>query len=423
MLDAIVVGAGLSGLVCARRLIDGGARVAVLEARDRVGGRLCGGRVGDMVVDFGGQWMTPGQPRLATLAAELGIAIARHDRTGHALVGDGGGLVAAFAQWRAMRRIEKLMRAERDDARRGELGARAGRSLADLLDREIHHPIARDRIRLHAELVFAADPANLSLLHYLRVMNATGGFRPQGRDEYRFVGGAHLLCERLAEQLGDRVHLGEPVTSIVQATSSITVNRHEAKRAVLAMPPPLVRRLSIDLPPTARAYVDAAFGGPVVKCFAAYARPSWRERGLSGESYHPRGAVRATVELVDPRGGPAVLLAFVVGSDAARWSSRSADDRRAEVLAAFAQLTDDTPLDHVEIDWGAEAWSAGCVPGLPPGALIDQAGAVADAGASWRQPHGRLHIAGTEAATCWPGYMEGAIEAGERAAREVLAAL
>src|SRR5690606_32187351 len=137
VLDAIVVGAGLSGLVCARRLVDGGARVVVLEARERVGGRLCGGRVGDTLVDLGGQWMTPGQPRLAALAAELGIAIGRHDRAGRALLDDEGGLVAAFAQWRAMRRIEKLMRAQRE---RPEVGALAGRSLADLLDREIHHP-------------------------------------------------------------------------------------------------------------------------------------------------------------------------------------------------------------------------------------------------------------------------------------------
>src|SRR5690606_38402780 len=175
------------------------------------------------------------------------------------------------------------------------------------------------------------------------------------------------------------------------------------------------RSLAIDLPPPARAHVDAAFGGPVVKCFAAYARPSWRDRGLSGESYHPRGAVRATVELLDASGGPAVLLAFVVGREAPRWPWRSPEDRRDGVLAAFARLTDDAPLDYLEVDWGAESWSAGCVPGLPPGAW--------SRGARWREPHGRLHIAGTEAATVWPGYMEGAIEAGERAASEVLAAL
>lgn len=416
MLDAIVVGAGLSGLVCARRLIDGGARVAVLEARDRVGGRLCGGRVGDMVVDFGGQWMTPGQPRLATLAAELGIAIARHDRTGHALVGDGGGLVAAFAQWRAMRRIERLVKrvalAGAKDLSAADAALDA-RSLADYLEHDIGNQIARERIGLHADLIFAADPASLSLLYYLQTMRATSGFRPASADEFRFRDGAQQLAERLGEQLGDRVHINEPVTAIEQTDHAITINSYTARRAVLAIPPPLVRRLAIDLPPAARAYVDAAATGRVVKCFAAYATPSWRERGLSGESYYPRGAVRATVEIVDPRGGPAVLLAFIVGAEATRWPSRAPDERKAEVLAAFARLTDEAPLDYCDVDWGADPWSAGCVPCLPPGALR--------AGATWREPISRLHVAGTESAVHWPGYMEGAIEAGERAAREVLA--
>ena len=91
MLDAIVVGAGLSGLVCARRLVEGGARIAVLEARNRVGGRLFTGRVGGAAVDLGGQWITPGQPRVAALAAELGVIAAKHERDGEALVEDGAG--------------------------------------------------------------------------------------------------------------------------------------------------------------------------------------------------------------------------------------------------------------------------------------------------------------------------------------------
>ncbi|HEY0483889.1 MAG TPA: FAD-dependent oxidoreductase, partial [Kofleriaceae bacterium] len=72
--DAIIVGAGLSGLVCARRLVDAGADAIVLEARQRVGGRLCSGRVGDAVVDLGGQWLSVDQPRLLALARSLGVA-------------------------------------------------------------------------------------------------------------------------------------------------------------------------------------------------------------------------------------------------------------------------------------------------------------------------------------------------------------
>lgn len=88
------------------------------------------------------------------------------------------------------------------------------------------------------------------------------------------------------------------------------------------------------------------------------------------------------------------------------------------MIATFVEQFGDaaaTPLDYAEVDWGADPWSAGCVAGLAPGALA--------AGAAWRVPHGRIHFAGTESAVAWPGYMEGAIEAGERAAHEVLAAL
>jgi monoamine oxidase len=416
VLDAIVVGAGLSGLICARRLAEAGARIAVIEARDRVGGRLHGGRVGGALVDLGGQWMTAGQARLAALASELGVALVRHDRSGRALPPDDGGLVAAVAQWRAMRRIEHLI-ARLD--RPGLAAELDRRSLADWLAREIRHPIARARIALHADLVFATDPTQLSLLYYLQTMRATSGFRPAGEAEHRFVGGAARLADRLAEALGDQVRLDAPVTAIDQAADAVVVttggaraHRHQARRVVLALPPWLVRDLAIELPPAARGDASAARCGHVVKCFAAYDRAYWRERGYSGESYYPRGAVRATVEIA---GEAPLLLAFVVGSEAARWSSRDRDERREKVLAALAPLCPEPPIDYLEVDWRTDRWSAGCVLGLPPGVLA--------AGARWGEPFGRVHVAGTESASEWPGYMEGAVEAGERAAREVLAAL
>jgi len=83
--DAIVVGAGLSGLVCARRLADAGARVIVVEARSRVGGRLWSGQLGDAVVDLGGQWMSVGQPRLLALSTALGVASVPQPRVGRTI--------------------------------------------------------------------------------------------------------------------------------------------------------------------------------------------------------------------------------------------------------------------------------------------------------------------------------------------------
>lgn len=419
--DAIVVGAGLSGLVCARRLAAAGADVRVLEARDRVGGRLHTGALAGQVIDLGGQWITSGQPRVLALAAELGATTFRHDRSGRAqFAADPPGLftqlAAAIATWRAIRRIRRASRAPSSTLDQ--------QTLADWLAKTIRNPLARDRIALHAELVFAASPTDLSLLEYLSRLAATGDFAPRGPElpgggrEHRFTDGAQTLALRIAEALEDRITLGAPIVAVEDAGDHVVARTataaHSARRLVLAVPPALARSIEVELAPSARALAAASRMGPVVKCFVAYDRAFWRDDGASGELYQRRGTVRATVELITPGGGPA-LLAFVVGKSAIGWAARDLAARRAEVIATLVEAFGPaaaTPRDYVDVDWGADPWSAGCVATVPPGVL--------SAGAQWRAVHGRIHLAGTESATRWPGYMEGAIEAGERAADEVL---
>ena len=431
--DAIVVGAGLSGLVCARRLAAAGASAIVVEARPRVGGRLWNGKVGDAVVDLGGQWLSVDQPRLLALATELGVSSAAQRREGRLVLDDGGrahGLFAqlgtAIAQWRAVRRIGRMMRAIPPEAPAeargaGELDAVA---LGPWLAGTIGNPVARERIAMHAELVFAADPAGLSLLAYLARLGTTGGFAPRGPDlpgggrDHCFVGGAQTLAHRLADALGDAVRLAVPALGIERDGGLLIVRgpagSYAARHVVLAVPPSLAIRIAPGLPEPIRRLASAMQRGAVVKCFAAYDRAFWRDAGLSGEAYRPRGTVRAVVDASAPEDGSPVLLAFIVGAAATGWHERDPEDRRREVLEALAELFGEparAPLDYLEADWAIDPWSAGCVAGTPPGALIP--------GAVWRGSHDRIHLAGAEAAVRWPGYMEGAIEAGERAAGQV----
>jgi monoamine oxidase len=433
--DAIVIGAGLSGLACARRLAEAGADVVVLEARQRVGGRLCNGEVGGSVVDLGGHWLSVGQPRLLALAAELGVASVAQRRDGRAVLDDDGrahGLFAqlatAIAQWRAVRRIGRMMRAIPTGAPAEAAGAGAldAIALGPWLAGTIGNPVARARIAMHAELVFAADPAGLSLLAYLARLGATGGFAPPGPDlpgggrDHQFVGGAQALALGLADQLGGAVQLGTPVLAIEPDGATLVVRGPAgglaARHVVLAVPPRLAGRIAPTLPAPVRQLAAAMQGGAVVKCFAAYDRAFWRDAGLSGEAYRPHGTVRAVVDASPPGDGAPVLLAFVVGAAAAGWHERDAQGRRGEVLETLAGLFGEparAPVDYLEADWAIDPWSAGCVAGTPPGALT--------AGGAWGGSHGRIHLAGAEAAVTWPGYMEGALEAGERAADAVIA--
>lgn len=417
--DAIVVGAGLSGLVAARRLADAGRDVIVLEARDRVGGRTLTARVAGAEVDVGGQWMSVGQPRLEALAAALGVASYAQLRDGEAVVAlpeaRPPGILRALAGRRWMRRFERMIAASLDaPPQRAQWD---GTTLGAWLERSLRDADLRTRIAFHAELTFAASPADLSLYYYLATVARTGGLggpaeHAEGGRERRFVGGAQALSRRLAAGLD--VRLGAPVTSITDDGAIVRAGDHVARRLILAVPPHLAHRIDVPLAPTARRYAEASRAGGVVKVIAAYDTAFWQDDGRSGEAY-ATGLIRATVDLSQPDGQPA-LLAFVVGDAAAGWA-RDPDGHRAAAIAQLARLFGDraaTPVDVIVHDWCTDPWSAGCVAGLPPGVL--------SSGATWRGAHGRVHLAGTETAQAWPGYLEGAIEAGERAAAEVLSA-
>jgi monoamine oxidase len=330
--------------------------------------------------------MTATQFRLAALAEELAVESAIAPREGKPRA-PRAGLWAAFATWRAARNIERLRQ------RHGE-GRHVERvpTLAGYLEASVRHPVARERIAMHAQLTFAADPDDVDFAAYLDRLDRTGGFAPDGpelpgggRERY-FPGGAQQLATKLADGLDVRL-----------STKPGSLDELDAKRIVLAIPPIAMRDF------IANDFVARTHVGSVVKVFVAFDRPYWRDAGWSGEIYRPTGTVRAVIA-----NGP-VLTAFVVGRDAARWAARDPGERRADVLAVIA--SEFGPREHVdvrEMDWTREG---GCVASTRPFVPVS------------REPHGRVHLAGTETASVWPGYMDGAIESGERAAAEVLEAL
>jgi monoamine oxidase len=461
--DVAIVGAGLAGLVAARRLEAAGLRPLVLEARERVGGRVLNEEIGEgKVVEVGGQWIGPGQERIAALAAELGVGtFPTHDEGRHLL--EIGGRRTSYAGALTDARVEllrdlsravsplaladlELARARLDRmARQVPLeepwsAPKARRwdeqTFASWLRRNTRTAAARTLLELATEAVWAAEPADVSLLHVLFYAHSGGGFNRLlgtggGAQQDRFHGGSQRLPLLLAERLGsERLRLGAPVRRIEHdggvvlhadggSNGSLTVR---AKRAIVAVPPTLAGRIAYDPPlPALRDQLTQRMPqGTVIKTMAIYEKPFWRADGLSGQAATDVGPARVVFDNSPPDGSPGVLLGFLEGRLAREWGARPAAERQEAILAGHARLFGERaahPERFVERVWADEEWTRGCY-----GCLMTTGGWT-EYGRALRAPIGRLHWAGAETATVWNGYMDGAVQSGERACEEVVNAL
>lgn len=442
--DVIVVGAGLAGLTAARRLREAGQSVTVLEARTRVGGRTLSETVGDAVFDLGGQWLGPDQPRMHALAREFDIALFPTFETGKKVLERDGrrttyrGTIPRLPPWslfalhRILRRLDRLSQhasvGDGDHRRARELDRM---TLATWLEQNAPSRSAREVVTGAVRVVFGADPAEVSLLHALRTARAGGGFMPLveivgGAQELRFECGAQQVSLRLAEQLGQSVRLGEPVERIRHEARGVGVTTphgdYQAKRVIVSVPPTLAGRIQYDPPlPALRDQLTQRMPtGATIKFLATYPEPFWRQQGYSGEALLlGEGPLTVIFDNCTRDGREAALLGFSVGDPARYWSQQPGAERRDAVLQAFTRCFGKTalqPRHYLEKDWSTDPWSRGCpVSNMPPGVMSVY-------GKALRDPVDRIHWAGTETATEWIGYMEGAVESGNRAAEEILAA-
>jgi monoamine oxidase len=444
--DVIVVGAGLAGLVAARQVQRAGYSVLVIEARDRVGGRVLNHRLaGGHVADLGGQFVGPAQRHILTLAADLGVATQPIFTRGRAVLEIGGRryryravpglspLQLAGAGW-AILALDRLARRIPPEAPWRAAGAAAAdaRTLADWARRNARTRLGRFTIEAFSQGVLACEPGEVSLLHALFYLRSAGGFRQLAEtsgaaQQDRFDGGSQLIAIRMAGQLGPgSLRLGSPASRIGQRPSQVTVHAGglvaTGRRAVIAVPPALAGRISYDppLPADRDQLTQATPMGSVIKCLAAYDEPFWRAAGYSGQATSDGPGARVTFDTGPPAGQPGILLGFVTGAEARRLARADPGQRRADVLASFRRYFGPAaarPAEYVEQDWTADQWTRGCYGAhFPPGTWTQF-------GPALRRPVGLLHWAGTETATGWSGYMDGAVQSGQRAAAEVLAGL
>lgn len=441
--DVVIVGAGVSGLTAARELVKKGLDALVLEARDRVGGRLLSRTLANGVtIDVGGQWVAPSQHRVLSLARELGLTIFPTYEDGQGVIFSGG--ERSFFDGRADIEDEEV----RADVRQGREKLEALASSipleqpwthpeAKVLDRITYADWIRQNLKTEfgqwvfsftAPGVFSVDSSELSMLHVAFYFGAGGGYgvvtgtRGGGQDS-RFREGMQQLPLGLARDLGQRIAFNQVVSRISQDSGVVRVMTDEwvvrAKRVIVALPPTLAARIRYEpaLPALRDGLTQRMPMGTAIKMMLVYDQPFWRKDGLSGFALTDRDVPQLIYDNSPADGSCGILLGFTEGIPARHWVSEKPEVRMAEairtVVGCFGAEAE-KPREFIEKSWTEEEFSRGCYAGtMPPGAWTGF-------GRALRAPVGHVHWAGTETATFWNGYVEGAMQAGERAAAEVV---
>lgn len=441
--DCIVIGAGYAGLTAAHILKKAGKSVKILEARDRVGGRVFTQTYnGGFYLDLGGAWVGPGQNRFYDLIKETGNHTFKTYNEGKSVmwfdkkVKTYKGLIPPLSIGPLLsldfgiKKINKLSKGI-------DLQNPWNHPMATVWDSMTLHtwllknmPFqkARDLFKIAAEAIWAANPNEVSFLHALFYTKSGENLDvlmnvDKGAQEERIVGGAQKPAISLAGMLQDIIELNKIVRSIVQAEDGLEIKgdgfSYESKHVIVALPPNQIGKIHFDpmLPANKNQLYDRMPMGTVTKTFAVYEKPFWREQGLNGLAASNNGYTSVTFDNSPKDGSKGILMGFVLANQAKQFSNLSPEERKQSILKSFSKMFGNeanNPEFYLDHSWSEEEFTGGCYAGLmPPGVWTSLGHAL-------RQVTGRIHWAGTETATEWMGYIDGAIQSGERAANEIL---
>jgi monoamine oxidase len=428
----VVAGAGLAGLAASRDLLARGARVTVVEARDRVGGRVWTIRDGwkyRQHAEGGADFIESTQRALIALARELGLTLVPIIRRGFGYYGANNRgrltrqpLSSGFRHLAAP--LGDLIRAYRLNEKRWNgpiVRHLAEQSVADWL-RATNAPLwLSERLRGMRGL-FLADAEELSLLALVDFFADMDDDGDWGRS-YRIRDGNDRLPTRLAASLKSPIALRTAVRRIAHAPKGLTVavegpnglSSLDADFVVVAMPTTTAREIVFDPPllDVQRDAIGALKYGRATRVLVQFERRFWSKRGQPN-AFGSDQAFGALWDGNEQQKGPGAILSFLAGGGA----SNAMQDLLVE--GGITSLTSrlewlgkpSKPIAQRMITWEHDPWARGGYAFFDPGFSPSCRDLLA-------RPHGRVVFAGEHTSLRWQGYMNGAVESGQRAAAEI----
>lgn len=442
--DVVIIGAGATGTTAADELRRAGLSVAVLEARDRVGGRLWTETIDGALLELGGQWVSPDQTALLATLDELGLQTYSRHREGESVYRGADGELVRFTgeQFPVGPETERAMieLTETLDRLSAEIDPEApwthpraaeldSISFEAWLATQTEDLEARDNIALFISAAMLTKPAHaFSALQALLMAASAGGFSHLVDADFildkRVVGGLQQVPILLAERLGEDVHLNAAVhtlrrtpTGVVAQTEGLTVR---ARHALLAVAPVLYNRISFvpPLPRHQHQLHQHLSMGLVIKVHAVYERPFWREQGLSATAFSPYELCHEAYDNTNHGDERGTLVAFVSDAAADQVFELPAEERKQRILQSLANYYGPeamNPVVYYESDWAAEEWTRGAY------AASFDLGGLHRYGKDQSAPVGPIHFASSDLAGVGYQHVDGAIRIGRRVAAEIIA--
>jgi len=432
----VVVGAGLAGLTAAYELDRKGWEVTVVEARDRVGGRVHTWR-GDFrerqIAEAGGEFIDSNHKAVRSYADIFGLELE------DLRASDDDSLSDAVYRGGKLRKYDAFV----DDAVQSELDrfdeqvdrysaaidvedpARTGagldtRSVGDLLDeldldRDARF-IADEEIRTE----YGVEPDDLSLLFHVVLSALSRDVNDKDVERYRLREGNDKLTAALAEPLRDRMMLRAPVESVQVRKSRVRVEagreRIDADYCVLAIPMPAMRGMELDvgLPRAVRDAIATLQYGQVTKTALQYDSRFWREDDWTGDTRTELPVGRTWDATVGQKGDAGVLMTYATAGDARRAAESASRDRIHDAVDQVGEMYRASAKQFARGEttaWGSERFSQGSYSAWAPGQYTAYWPAL-------RRGYERVFFAG-EHTDVYASYMEGAVRSGRRIADQI----